>query len=146
MISCVDLLRSITTVTFSPGLCGNSMLCTVPLWTPPTLTSPPASNPATFSNCAFTWYVELNRYCLLPMTKTPTTRMASVATINAPNALLLTYLLLRMLYKLTNQLVVACMKFLKGAFEHNTALIEQNQTIRNCPALCRSCVTTMDAM
>ncbi len=31
MISCVDLLRSITTVTCSPGLWGNTMLLTVPL-------------------------------------------------------------------------------------------------------------------
>jgi len=32
----------------------NSMLCTTPLWTPPTRTSAPTSNPATLLNCAFT--------------------------------------------------------------------------------------------
>src|SRR5208282_4094168 len=61
------------------------MPLTVPLWTPPTRTSAPASKPATLSNCAFNWYVELKRYCLLPMMKTPTTRIASVATMKAPN-------------------------------------------------------------
>jgi hypothetical protein len=36
-----------------------------------------------------------------------------------------------MLQKLTNELIVASLKLLKGAFGRNLALIEQDQTIRN---------------